>query len=529
MISTCEHDAHPQRTARLLPDIGWGFIVAWGLATVFTPIFTSGQINMGTFWFTSMIGAPVGLLALFFMPQLLATKHLREIAVFLAVASMTLGIVLLEIPAPVDDESLLQGVAGIISSFGTAIFTVLWGRHYSQLDPARIEKMATSSLIVSFVCYALILVVPNIFSIVLICCLPFFSAACLLFTDNASSSEQGKSSKESSINDSVSSFGNLSVPSFIRFGLGVIGATTVVSLFWAFINQGLIPTPDGSLTISLLSGLLAAVLIEIYLVRFSRSLNLGTLYRWILPLIAIGCSLLLIPSPTALVMSCCFINAAQALLNLTTFVYFAELSQHANASAIRVFALGRSFLEGGFLVGMLLNPIACILKNFVGSYQGVLFIALTIFIILVMMSIANQDRLTLTLENEDTSRSQTHGSIANNIKLGETAHSSEHPNSITSDTEKTVLSTEQQDKPHATISFEMACEQVADSFGLTKREREILPYLAQGYSLPYIRNELYISQSTIDTHVRHIYKKMDLHSKEELITYVRSHIERGSI
>lgn len=30
-----------------------------------------------------------------------------------------------------------------------------------------------------------------------------------------------------------------------------------------------------------------------------------------------------------------------------------------------------------------------------------------------------------------------------------------------------------------------------------------------------------MSQSTIDTHVRHIYKKMGLHSKEELITYVR--------
>ena len=57
--------------------------------------------------------------------------------------------------------------------------------------------------------------------------------------------------------------------------------------------------------------------------------------------------------------------------------------------------------------------------------------------------------------------------------------------------------------------------------GLTNREREILPYLAQGYSLPYIRNELYIAQSTIDTHVRHIYQKLGIHSREELITKVR--------
>ena len=49
------------------------------------------------------------------------------------------------------------------------------------------------------------------------------------------------------------------------------------------------------------------------------------------------------------------------------------------------------------------------------------------------------------------------------------------------------------------------CRAVADRHGLTNREREILPYLAQGYSLPYIRDELYVAQSTIDTHVRHIY------------------------
>ena len=75
--------------------------------------------------------------------------------------------------------------------------------------------------------------------------------------------------------------------------------------------------------------------------------------------------------------------------------------------------------------------------------------------------------------------------------------------------------------PSGADTFAEACAAASDQFGLTKREREILPYLAQGYSLPHIRNELYVSQSTIDTHVRHIYKKMGLHSKEELITAVR--------
>lgn len=77
-------------------------------------------------------------------------------------------------------------------------------------------------------------------------------------------------------------------------------------------------------------------------------------------------------------------------------------------------------------------------------------------------------------------------------------------------------------KEEAPLPLPNACALLAEEYKLTKREREVLIYLAQGYSLPYIRNELYIAQSTIDTHVGHIYKKMGIHSREELITIVRS-------
>ena len=42
-------------------------------------------------------------------------------------------------------------------------------------------------------------------------------------------------------------------------------------------------------------------------------------------------------------------------------------------------------------------------------------------------------------------------------------------------------------------------------------------YLLEGRSHPYIRDELFISKSTVDTHVRHIYSKTGVKSKQELI------------
>ena len=45
---------------------------------------------------------------------------------------------------------------------------------------------------------------------------------------------------------------------------------------------------------------------------------------------------------------------------------------------------------------------------------------------------------------------------------------------------------------------------------LTNRESEVLVLLARGRSVPYICDELFIAKSTAQTHVRHIYAKMDI-------------------
>lgn len=66
---------------------------------------------------------------------------------------------------------------------------------------------------------------------------------------------------------------------------------------------------------------------------------------------------------------------------------------------------------------------------------------------------------------------------------------------------------------------------MAERFGFTPRETEILGYLLEGRSHPYIRDELVISKSTMDTHVRHIYAKMGISSKQDLISVAQG-IER---
>ena len=57
---------------------------------------------------------------------------------------------------------------------------------------------------------------------------------------------------------------------------------------------------------------------------------------------------------------------------------------------------------------------------------------------------------------------------------------------------------------------------LAQRYGLSEREIEILILLLEKRSAPYIAEKLFISNNTVKTHIRRIYEKTDVHSREEL-------------
>ena len=54
-------------------------------------------------------------------------------------------------------------------------------------------------------------------------------------------------------------------------------------------------------------------------------------------------------------------------------------------------------------------------------------------------------------------------------------------------------------------------------FNLSEREHEILSLLVQGMSYKMIAEECFISYATVNTHVKHIYEKLQVHSKSEAV------------
>ena len=60
------------------------------------------------------------------------------------------------------------------------------------------------------------------------------------------------------------------------------------------------------------------------------------------------------------------------------------------------------------------------------------------------------------------------------------------------------------------------CQELARTHGLSPREEEVLLLLAQHKTVGSIERELFIANGTAKTHIRHIYRKLDIHSRDEL-------------
>ena len=72
------------------------------------------------------------------------------------------------------------------------------------------------------------------------------------------------------------------------------------------------------------------------------------------------------------------------------------------------------------------------------------------------------------------------------------------------------------------LTFEQTCLLLAEKWGLTKRESEIVELLVKGRDRQTIAEKLFISEGTVKVHTRNIYQKMGIHSKQDLIDLVEA-------
>jgi DNA-binding CsgD family transcriptional regulator len=72
--------------------------------------------------------------------------------------------------------------------------------------------------------------------------------------------------------------------------------------------------------------------------------------------------------------------------------------------------------------------------------------------------------------------------------------------------------------------IQRSVEGIAADFNLSEREKEVLMLWSVGYGAKGIEKKLFISSSTVKTHIQHIYEKCGVHSRTEIISLLEKRL-----
>lgn len=160
-----------------------------------------------------------------------------------------------------------------------------------------------------------------------------------------------------------------------------------------------------------------------------------------------------------------------------------------------VFAVGWIAECAGNALGQTVAPLL--------AAQGGTFFAVAIFLIILAVGFAfseGQLVLDMDLEESDACNSPAAADDAGkNVESGAEESDSENkaPSNTTSDD---------------------SMGRFAAQYDISSREQDVLALWIAGRGMRYIENELFISESTVKSHLRSIYRKCDVHNRDEIIS-----------
>ena len=185
-------------------------------------------------------------------------------------------------------------------------------------------------------------------------------------------------------------------------------------------------------------------------------------------------------------------------------------------ATLRSFSLGRLVAFLGVFVGMGIAYTG-FLPSVVGSSSLSHAVAIVVFILIVVFS-------TSFVMIEDNFPEEENFHIHN--EDGETRVEIEPGTPIRKIDQSLSGSSAGQIVEEIVVSssniFQAKCDAVAQEYGLSNRQREVLAMLARGRNGDYITEKLVISPHTTKAHIYNIYQKTGVHSRQELMDLVEN-------
>lgn len=296
-------------------------------------------------------------------------------------------------------------------------------------------------------------------------------------TDNESSRAQSDKSEEEGSFKTSDLIATMKLPA-------------IALIIYAFMMSVMKYQPLGLVDGEYIGGALAALcIIPLLFIKEDKPLS-SLLYRVIAPIIG-GIVIVLVSLPPSSVVHSIALVGVYVFLSALAILALAQIIAIMNAGEFPAAFVTCTALASGSVVS-LIGLIWTKLFGGLSDYQPIVFVLISLYCALMLISFGWESWQRITQEARPNN--------ANNNQASSTPFSRGLPRIPKSLSDK-----------------------------LTNRENEILVFLGRGYSISYIAEKLFISESTVRTHVKHIYAKLGIHSREDLFALIDQSAEVEAI
>ena len=358
-------------------------------------------------------------------------------------------------------------VAIIILSVSEATLWILWGERYACVKANfTINHIGTVFGITLFLCVFVASLLPPMITAPAAALLPLASGALLAF---ARKDEKRAFPVLLPRSATSSGFKNM-------LGVGFVTLLACAACYFlsCIIPWEVLPTGEDSFTFGILGGALFILVIAgIYTLSRNR-LNIFKIYPALLIAIMVGFSLFL--SSTFAYFPAFIVGiGVQSLFEVLLIMYFGILTTKGYATPALTFAMAGGFVRLGLAAG---NSLALWYESMAVPVTQALTpptcLAFMCLLAVVLVPLVRMEFSIVALTAAPPTRNEV----------------------------------------------EEICAEAAAEFGLSAREAEILLLIARGHTTNSMAEKLVISPYTVNTHIRHIYDKMQIHKRSELLNYL---------
>ncbi len=383
------------------------------------------------------------------------------------------------------DANVSLMLGAVLPGIATPLIALGWGVLFCTLDARWAAGLTAGSFMLSGVLYGAISLIPGQLSGIIVAFLPLASVFMMAVCPN-------RGAHPFTMRSHIASTDKSSVAELKELLCGPFSSRALIGITLTMVVSGGLRTYTGleapavyhdPFIVSLSTFAVAALFLAYSAFVPHTSLKLGPLYRAAAPLFALGVAALTVFNEPDSGIAYFSASAGSMFIDMLTWVLLIEIARSSRLSALVIFAVGRCAIHAGMVAGEVLA------LAFPSMMVAFCVSSIVILVLVAGFMFSDRDN-TLVFEP---------------VEEGEIAP---------------LPSEASEEKQAPTMDERIAV--VADKFGLTAREIEVFTLWATGHGAKSIEEKLVLSSATVRTHIRHIYEKLDVHSRAELIELLES-------